>query len=112
MLIPGSHDTVMYQGVSWTFRVQWLVGEASEPVDLTGYTGALRVKTRKQADISLTELTTGNGRLTLDADGNIVGRLDKEVVNALPVGTLWYELELFSTDDSVQLLAGRVRVEP
>lgn len=112
MLLPGSHDTIMVRGVSWSFRVQWLVTADETPVDLTGWSGVLRIKTRKQAEESLSELTTGNGRLTLDDDGNVVATLPTSVVDSLPIGTLWYELELSSGEESVQLLAGRVRVDP
>lgn len=112
MLLPGTHDTVMVRGVTWTFRVQWLTTALETPVDLTNWTGALKIKSRKQSTDSLTQLTTANGRLTLDDEGNIVGTLTATQVDALPLGTLWYELELSSSEESVQLLAGRVRVDP
>lgn len=112
MFIPGNHDTVMYRGVMWTFRVQWLITDDETPADLTGWEGVLRIKTRKQATESLLELTTSNGRLELTATGDIVARLDNTLVDTLPLGSLWYELEVSSADEQMQLLHGHVKVEP
>ena len=81
-------------------------------MDLSAWSGQLNIKTRSQADSSVVSCTTANGGLTLDDEGNISAHLTKAQVNTLPVGTLFYELELSNSEESVQLLAGRVRVEP
>jgi hypothetical protein len=112
VLIPGKHDTTMVKGASWSFRVQWLVTEAETPVDLSSWSGQLLIKARRQNATPLLTCSTGNGRMTLDDEGNILARLTKDQVNTLPVGTLFYEVELTSSEESVQLLAGRVTVEP
>lgn len=112
MLIPGRHDTTIVRGASWDFRVQWLVTEAETPVDLSSWTGQLLIKTRRQNATALLSCTTANGGLTLDSQGNIRAHLSKAQVNTLPVGTLFYELELSSAEESIQLLAGRAKVEP
>lgn len=111
MLLPGKHDVTMVRGVSWDLRVQWLVS-GDEPVDLTGWSGALRIKRRPQDATSVLECTTANGRLELDDEGYVVARLSKTLVDTLPLGSMSYELELFSTNESVQLLSGAVKVTP
>jgi hypothetical protein len=112
VLIPGRHDTTIVKGASWDFRVQWLVTEAETPVDLSSWSGQLNIKPRSQASDPILVCSTENGSLTLDDEGNVRARLTKEQVNSLPVGTLFYEVELSSAEESVQLLAGRVKVEP
>lgn len=112
MLIPGRHDTTIVKGASWDLTVQWLVTADETPVDLDGWAGVLRIKLRKQSEGALIECSSGNGRLTLDSDGYVIARLTKEQVETLDVGTFFYELELSSGDEAVQLLAGRVKVEP
>lgn len=113
MLIPGRHDTTIVNGASWDYRVRWLVGENEDPVDLSGWSGQLLIKAKPQDAESraLMVCSTANGRLTLDADGNIIASLTRAQVKSLPVGTVFYELELSSATESVQLLAGRVKVE-
>lgn len=112
MLIPGKHVLTIVRGVSWDFTVQWLVTPAETPVDLSGWTGHLLIKPRKQDDDVLMACTTANGRLVLDDEGYVRAKLTRQLVDTLPVGTFWYELELFNADDSVQLLADAVKVEP
>lgn len=112
MLIPGRHDTTIVKGASWSFRVQWLVTEDETPVNLSSWSGQLYIKSRRQSEVSLLSCTTANGALQLDADGNISAHLTKTQVNTLPTGTLFYELELSNAQESVQLLAGRVKVDP
>ena len=112
MLIPGRHDTTIVRGASWDFRVQWLVTEAETSVDLSSWTGQLNIKPRSQASDPILVCSTANGSLTLDDEGNIRASLPRDQVDTLPVGTLFYEIELSSAEESVQLLAGRVKVEP
>lgn len=113
MLIPGKHDAIVVKGASWAFRVRWLVGNNEDPVDLTGWSGQLLIKAKRQDAESraLAVCSTANGRLELDEDGNVTARLTKAQVESLPVGTMFYELELMSSTESVQLLAGRLKVD-
>lgn len=113
MLIPGVHNTTIVRGSSWAYNVQWFTTEDETPVNLTGWTGVLRIKSSKNDDDALATLTTQNGKLTLDANGNISARLTKAEVDQLPLGFgMWYEIELNSSTESVQLLTGSIGVEP
>lgn len=67
------------------------------PVDITGWSANMQVKTTATATTNILSLTTGNGRIILGDDaGTIQLLVDSTTMAALSVGKYVYDLELIS----------------
>ena len=96
-----------------TFKQALLVqAPGGMPMDLAGATARMQLRPSVASDTVLLELTTANGRLTIDA---AQGRIDMLVqateTNTLPAAAAVYDLELeLSTGEVLRLVRGTVQV--
>lgn len=99
MLASGSKlDLVMVQGATFEKAFEWK--DASKVnIDLTGYTARLQVRSETDSSTSLLELTTENGRITLNDPTTGVIQLYVSAADtaALTFNTGVYDLELQHT---------------
>ena len=117
MLTPGRYNgLVIYQGTTFDVTFTWrqpIVSPATvgTPVDLTGYTARMQVRSSIASDEVLLELTTENGGITLgDVAGTIALHLDATDTAALEFTSGVWDLELVSADVVTRLLGGRLKV--
>jgi hypothetical protein len=96
------------RGARFTLGVD-LCDETETPVDLTGYTAALRIRYRADSPNVLLEATTENGRIVLGGTPyNLVADFDLD----LPAGQYPYDLAVFSADGRMwPVVTGRFEVE-
>ena len=82
--------------------------------DLTGYTARMQVRASTQATAVLLELTTEDGRITIDGP---VGKITLVITDDDTTGLAWctgvYDLEITSPGgETTRLLRGRATVSP
>jgi hypothetical protein len=65
-------DICIFQGATFDQVLYYETGEPSTPVDLTGYTAKMQIRSKPESKAVILELSTdvGNGRITLNYSGN------------------------------------------
>lgn len=95
---PGRYNLTVYQGTTFDLKPVWKIGGV--PVDLTGYTADMQVRYATDTSI-IVELSTANGRITIDAAyGRVNLHISATDTAALPAGVYQYDLNLTNTNDS------------
>jgi hypothetical protein len=87
----------------------------TNPVDVTGFTARMHVRSTLESPAVLVELTTENGRITLgDAEGTVFLELEATATALLPTKRApYYDLEIINVEGRVKrLLQGRLQVSP
>lgn len=106
----GRYDGQIPQGATWSKTITWKTGEPPAPVNLTGYTARMDLKSIGQATVSL---TTENGRITLGgAAGTITLLLSAATTAAIGSATYAYDLELIYGANVYRILEGYQEVTP
>jgi tRNA threonylcarbamoyladenosine modification (KEOPS) complex Pcc1 subunit len=108
----GGYDMVCEQGATFSRVFTW-ADENEVPVDLTGYTARMHVRTAVGTATTTIELTTANSRITLGgAAGTITLQLTATDTAALAAKRYVYDLELVSGATVTRLLQGAFTVSP
>lgn len=95
---PGRYNLAVYKGTTFELKPVWKIGGV--PVNLSGYTADMQVRYATDTSI-IVELSTANGRITIDsAYGRVNLKLTATETAALPAGTYQYDLNLTNTADS------------
>jgi hypothetical protein len=109
----ATYNTNVKQGATYNKVITWLTDNV--PVDLTGATAIMKVKTSKCDDTCAEEiisLTTENGRITL---GGVLGTITLLITAAdtltLPCGQFYYDLYINFGTTSYCKLIGTFTVE-
>ncbi len=92
-------------GETFRRRLTWRTGTPLTPVDLTGYTARIQVRDRATGEVAI-ELSTENGRITLDDAGHIDLYVDELDTADIPAGRYRFDLRLDNGTDVVYLLDG------
>lgn len=110
---PGNLPLRIEAGATYRKMMQYLPGGA--PMDFTGYTAKLQMTGSAAPEVLLMELTTENGGITLDSEGNITLYMPPADTLALysliANQTCSYEFEIAqSPTEVIRLLRGGVTV--
>jgi len=102
------------QGATFRKSVTWKAGTPAAPVDLTGCTARMHVRSEVKSATVLLDLTTANGGITL---GGAAGTVDLYLTDDQTTAITWtsavYDLEVeFANGDVRRLLYGSVTVSP
>lgn len=105
---PGVYDFTIRQGGTFSRRLTWK-DDAGAPINLTGFTARMQIRTPENGSILLS-LTTENGGIVL---GGVAGTITLAITAAATAALDWvygrYDLELISAGGEVTpLLEGRV----
>ncbi|MFZ5548086.1 MAG: hypothetical protein ACOZJX_05275 [Pseudomonadota bacterium] len=100
------------QGCTWQQRLIYKAGDPLTPVDMTGWTARLHVRTTVESPELLLELTTENGGITL---GGTTGEISIDLSAADTAAITWptglFDLELVSAGGIVKrVLRGTIAV--
>ena len=109
---PGRYNLAVYKGTTFALSPVWKIGGV--PVNLSGYTADMQVRYATDTAI-IVELSTANGRITIDAAyGRVNLTLTASQTAALAAGTYQYDLNLTNTSDSTvyKILQGVFIVNP
>lgn len=115
-MAAGPLDLLIEQGATFTWPMVWK-DDAGVPINLTGYTARMHVRFTLAAPVTLLELTTLNGRITLGTTGGqITLSLTATETAALldwPANKGVYDLEMVSSGGQVtRLLKGTITLDP
>lgn len=80
--------------------------------DLTGYQGAMQIRTAYSSQKAVDTFTTSNGKMTIDAkEGRVSIIFDHTSTEAYPVGSLVYDIELTNSEgERTRPIQGKIKV--
>lgn len=110
MTCVAKYDFSIPQGtdLSVPFRLKDSEGV---PVRLEGFSVRMQLRRFVTASDVIDELSTENGRVTLDDNGGVSLSFPNAVTERFPSGYLVYDIELVSPDDLVtRIVEGKIRV--
>ena len=93
MIEPATYPIVCPAGATFDLTLLWEINGA--PVNLTGYSAKLEVKTTYSAAAALITIENGSG-ITLDDTTNIALNIDADVTAAVPAGNYVYDLKVWT----------------
>ena len=93
------------QGATFRKLLTWKAGTPQVPVDLTGCTARMQLRTEIGASVPLVTLTTENGGIVL---GGVAGTIELIITAASTAGFTWttavYDLEVVMANGDVRRL--------
>ena len=98
------------QGATFTKRLTWTIDEV--PVDLTGYTARMQARDKYGSSCIVVDITTENGGISLDDEGNIDLLIDSEYTELIIAKEYVYDLELDSGSQVYRVIEGKFIVTP
>lgn len=114
-MAAGKHDFTIEQGTSVNKKVIWKDNQSTpQPIDLTGYTARMQVRSTIASTEVLVELTTENSGIELGTtNGQILLKMTDTQTAAFAWLTGVYDLELIApSGDVTRLLKGTITVDP
>ena len=111
-------DICIFQGATFDQVLYYETGEPSTPVDLTGYTAKMQIRSKPESKALILELSTdiSNGRITLNYSGsNGAIRLfisAADTANLSVCDKAVYDLELTTGAVTTRILQGNVIISP
>jgi hypothetical protein len=110
--ITGLYNITCNQGATLQRTITW-TDPARNPINLTGYTARMQVRTAANAASTLLELTTSNSRISLGgAAGTVAINVAANVTANLTPGLYVYDLEVVSGGGEVtRLVEGNFNVK-
>lgn len=113
--MAGIVDLTVDQGATFRRTIIYNDPVTGDPVNLTGYTARMHLRTVVTSEDIVLELTTENGRLTIDPlIGKIIVEVEATAMEDVVAGRYVYDLELVSADDPpvvMRLIEGRIKVK-
>ena len=108
---PAIYNVTMYQGATFDLSLTWNVN--SLPVNLTGYTGRMQVRSSFASDTAILSLTSGSGITLGGTAGTILINATAATTAGVATGQYVYDLELVSGGSAVtRLIQGTFLVDP
>lgn len=109
-----TYNTVIDQGADWFINFTYKQPNG-DPVDITGYTAALQIRTSPLARTAVLTLENGNGITITGAEGLLEVHATAAQTAAITNGKYAYDLEITSTAPAytvTRLVQGTVEVSP
>jgi hypothetical protein len=107
-----AYNVVIDQGADWFLNVTYDNPDGT-PVNLTGYTAALQLRSLPTDPVSVLSLTTGAGITITGATGLVEIRATATQTRAIDEGIYYYDLEITSVSGVVtRLIQGQADVSP
>jgi len=106
----GIYDITIEQGATFALTATWKDNTGS-PINLSGYSARMQVRTSYEAEETLVSLTSSGGDIVLGgALGTIVITIAASVTQGLQINEGVYDLELINGATVTRLLQGRATV--
>lgn len=111
-MTAGRYDIEIEQGATWS-RTITVEDPAGTPIDLTGYSARMQVRSSYDAETPLLSISSADGGVEITP---LTGTLELSATAAqtaaMPAGIHVYDLELVIGGTVDRLLSGRARVYP
>jgi hypothetical protein len=104
-------NLIIDQGATWNITFTYKNSDGS-PINLTGYTAALQLRTSYDAASAALSLTSGSGIVLGGTAGTIAVTATATQTGALTAGEYVYDLEITSSSVVTRLVQGRITVTP
>lgn len=88
-----------------------LLDEFRNVIDVTQYTAKMQIR-RNHDDLLIAELSTENGKITINEDGIVSLKLSYSDTSLMPAGTFLYDLRISDGSIVTRLLQGEFSVKP
>ena len=113
-------DICIFQGATFSQTLIWEVGNPPAPVNLTGYSAKLQVRSSHKSKATIIELSTANGRITLGTSGNyttgainlFISAADTAQLSVCEETKAVYDLEMTTGYTVSRILQGNVIIVP
>ena len=109
-------DIVIFQGATFNQTLFYETGEPSAPVDLSGYSAKMHIRSKPESKALILELSSdpSNGRIILnDSTGSIQLLISASDTASLSVcDKAVYDLELTTGAVTTRILQGNVIISP
>lgn len=110
MATAGTFDIEWHQGDTFSLLLTWR-DVNQDPIDLTGYTARMQLRTSFDAEEASLELTTENDRISLGgSNGEIQLTVDAETMADMDTGSYKYDLEMVVGATVRKILKGKFKV--
>ena len=109
MATAGIYNGVMDQGATWTLTIVYNNPDGT-PIDLTGYTGRMQLRTKFDSTAVLTLSTANGGIVITGPTGQIAITATATQTQAINPGLYLYDLELTSGAEITRLIQGQLTV--
>ena len=114
MTIPAKLKLKIIQGATFRKPLVWLAPDKTTPIDLTGCTARMQVRSEVESPTVLLELTTANGGIVIDGPA---GKMTLHISPADTASVTWeggvWDLEVVHPSGDVTRLAqGSISVLP
>ena len=107
-----SYNVTIDQGATWYLNVEY-DNPNGTPVNLTGYTAALQLRSLPESATAVLSLSTGSGITITGATGLVAISATATQTRAIDEGTYYYDLEITSAAGVVtRLVQGQAVVTP
>jgi hypothetical protein len=109
-------DICIFQGATFDQTLYYETGEPSTPVNLSGYTAKMQIRSKPESKAVILELSTTNGRITLNYGSNngairlFISATDTAQLSVCDKAV--YDLELYSGSITTRILQGNVIISP
>ena len=109
-------DICIFQGATFDQTLFYETGEPSTPVNLTGYTAKMQIRSKPESKAVILELSTSNGRITLNYGSNngairlFISATDTALLSVCDKAV--YDLELYNGAVTTRILQGNVIISP
>ena len=103
MINPTTENLLVFQGA--TFDQTFTLSVSGSPVNLTGYTAAMKVRATS-ADDAVLSLTNGSGITLGGALGTVAVVITATQTTGIPAGRYLYDLELTSAGVVTRFIQG------
>ena len=113
-------DICIFQGATFSQTLIWEVGDPPAPVDLTGYSAKLQVRSSHKSKAVIIELSTGNSRISLGTGENMstgainlfISAADTSELSVCEEVKAVYDIEMTSGYTVSRILQGNVIIVP
>jgi hypothetical protein len=109
-------DICIFQGATFDQTLFYETGEPSTPVNLTGYTAKMQIRSKPESKAVILELSTTNGRITLNSGSQngairlFISATDTALLSVCDKAV--YDIELYNVAVTTRILQGNVIISP
>lgn len=104
-------NLIIDQGATWEITFTYKNSNGT-PINLTGYTAALQLRTSYDASSASLSLSSGSGIVLGGTAGTIAVTATATQTGALTAGEYVYDLEVTASSKVTRLVQGRITVTP
>jgi hypothetical protein len=112
-MAAGTYDLFIEQGATFIQDFEYFEPDGTTPIDLTGYTARMQIRSNKASNTALADLTTTNGKLAIDGpNGKVTITIPATDTEGYAFTTGVYDLELVNGSIVTRFIQGKVTVDP